>query len=75
MNVSETCSCGASFAAEGDGVVRLLREWRVNHTCNDKPDQSDGVITSSGAQVEQAPIGFAPPWLPGRRDHALEDDE
>ena len=74
MNVNETCSCGASFSAEGDGVVRLLKEWRKTHACPERPAEStEGVFTVSNAQVEQAPMGFAPTMQPGRQDHGLEE--
>lgn len=77
VNVSETCGCGASFTAEGDGVVRLLREWRNNHTCTDRATQDSDVLhVSSNAQVEQV-IGFQMSGLtvPGRVDHALDDGD
>lgn len=74
MNVSETCSCGASFSADGDNVARLLKEWRSSHTCPDKPEPAaEGTFTVSSAQVEQAPIGFAM-MHPGRQDRALDDE-
>ena len=73
MNVAETCSCGASFSAEGDNITRLLKEWRKTHTCPDRPEPStDGVFTVSNAQVEQAPVGFTL-MHPGREDHALDE--
>jgi hypothetical protein len=74
MNVAETCSCGASFAAEGDGVVRLLKEWRKAHPCHEanKESTSELVFSSSSAQVETLPMGFAPTEHPGRQDFGLE---
>lgn len=74
MNVSETCSCGAAFAAEGDGVVRLLKEWRKAHPCHDpKPEPgTEMIFSSSTAQVESLPVGFAPTEHPGRQDFSLE---
>jgi hypothetical protein len=74
VNVSESCSCGAAFSAEGDNVVRLLREWRKDHVCTEKPEPAaEGTFTVSNAQVEQAPVGFAL-MHPGRQDHSLDEE-
>lgn len=75
MTVSETCACGASFSADGDGVARLLKEWRATHTCPDKSTEiTDLVFTESSAQVEQV-LGFQVAGLtvPGRDDPALDE--
>lgn len=75
MNVSESCSCGASFSAEGDNVVRLLREWRKDHQCVEKSEPAGEMYVSAGGQVEQV-LGFQVSGLtvPGRVDHALDDE-
>lgn len=54
MNVSETCSCGATFSAEGDNVIRLLREWRREHVCKapDAPENDVNVMTSADTKTE-----------------------
>lgn len=76
MNVSESCSCGASFSAEGDNVVRLLREWRRDHVCVEKSESAGETFVTANSQVEQV-LGFQMSGLtiPGRQDHALEDDD
>jgi hypothetical protein len=75
MELSETCSCGASFSASGDNVVRLVREWRLRHVCGEKVDQpSEPVITAAETKTEL--IGFqAAGWqieLPEK--HGFEDE-
>lgn len=74
MKLEETCACGASFSAEGDGVMKLWREWKRAHICSEKIQEAgDVILTSGSAQVEQAPLGFAPTELPGRQDWAIDD--
>lgn len=54
MNVAETCSCGATFSAEGDNVIRLLREWRREHVCkpSETPESDAIVFTSNDTKTE-----------------------
>jgi hypothetical protein len=75
MEISETCACGASFSANGDNVVRLVREWRIRHVCNEKVDPPlETVITSAETKTDL--IGFqANGWqidLPEK--HGFEDE-
>lgn len=58
MNVSETCSCGATFSAEGDNVVRLLREWRKEHTCKPVDGAENDATVLTGADTKTETIGF-----------------
>lgn len=56
MRVAETCSCGASFTVDGEDVMRLVREWRRKHICNETTSNSE--VQTSGAAVIENQIGF-----------------
>jgi hypothetical protein len=58
MNVSESCSCGASFSADGDSVIRLLREWRKNHVCKPVEAADNDTLVMTSADTKTEPIGF-----------------
>jgi len=75
MVISETCACGAAFSADGDNVVRLVREWRKTHVCFEpKPDaSSETIFTSASTVIESVPLGFAPAEHPGRKDTGFDE--
>jgi hypothetical protein len=57
MKISEKCSCGARFKADGETAPRLLREWRKQHACPETTPAEELRDVAMSAQVENA-IGF-----------------
>jgi len=33
--IAETCSCGAKFKTDEPEPIKLVRDWRKNHTCQE----------------------------------------
>jgi hypothetical protein len=63
MKVEESCSCGASFKVEGVDAMKLVREWRRKHTCQDPtPDRESSIGTylerTDSSSPGEFPIGF-----------------
>lgn len=62
MKVEESCSCGASFKVEGVDAMKLVREWRRKHTCQDPTPDRESALGSynerSENNAEWFPIGF-----------------
>jgi hypothetical protein len=50
--IAETCSCGAKFKTDEPEPVKLVREWRKNHTCQEQAVELRDIETSSS-------IGFS----------------
>jgi hypothetical protein len=50
--IAETCSCGAKFKTDEPEPIKLVRDWRKNHTCQEQAAELRDYETSST-------IGFA----------------
>ena len=50
--IAETCSCGAKFKTDEPEPVKLVREWRKNHTCQEQATEMRDYETISS-------LGFA----------------
>jgi hypothetical protein len=50
--IAETCSCGAKFKTDEPEPIKLVRDWRKNHTCQEAATELRDYETSST-------IGFA----------------
>jgi hypothetical protein len=50
--IAETCSCGAKFKTDEPEPVKLVREWRKNHNCQEPAQELRDYETTST-------IGFA----------------
>jgi hypothetical protein len=74
MKISETCSCGAQFKADGEQSPRLVREWRRKHPCPPQTATEELRDVAMSAQVENA-IGFRVEGLdvPAREYDPWED--
>jgi hypothetical protein len=66
MSLSETCSCGASFAAERNDELKLLNAWRTSHKCVTHDNGSLAIVDTSNTQladdfrIPELHIGFRP---------------
>jgi hypothetical protein len=45
--IAETCSCGAKFKTDEPDPIKLVRDWRKNHTCQDQTIELRDIETSS----------------------------
>jgi hypothetical protein len=50
--IAETCSCGAKFKTDEPDPLKLVREWRKNHTCQEQASELRDYETISS-------LGFA----------------
>jgi hypothetical protein len=50
--IAETCSCGAKFKTDEPDPLKLVKDWRKNHTCQEQPSEMRDYETSSS-------LGFA----------------
>ena len=72
--ISEKCSCGASFKANGDEALKLYRAWVKRHTCPDAPFEIHRDTDSTST------IGFSGDYtgtgldLPARVTDPFDDD-
>jgi len=73
LQVSETCSCGASLEISGsiDLVLRQVKMWRKTHTCL-KPDLDD--TPTSGVADTTILMGFQPGEMPAKEYDPWEDE-
>lgn len=66
MSISETCSCGASFAAERNDELKLLNAWRTSHKCITHDNGNLAIVDTSNTQIAddfripELHIGFRP---------------
>ncbi len=66
MSLSETCSCGASFAAERNDELKLLNAWRTSHKCVTHDSGTLAIVDTSNTQladdfrIPELHIGFRP---------------
>lgn len=66
MSISETCSCGATFAAERNDELKLLNEWRTNHRCATPEHGSLAIMDTAQTtlaedyHIPELHIGFRP---------------
>jgi hypothetical protein len=72
--IAETCSCGAKFKTDEPEPIKLVRDWRKNHTCQEQATELRDIETSSS-------IGFSADYkgtgldIPGKKYDPWEDDE
>jgi hypothetical protein len=45
--ISETCACGAKFKTDEPDPIKLVRDWRKQHTCPDATPEHRDIETSS----------------------------
>jgi hypothetical protein len=69
--IAETCSCGAKIKTDDAQAIKLVREWRRKHTCNDNTDITD--TPTSGLADTQIAIGFQPGELPAKIYDPFDD--
>lgn len=70
--IMERCSCGSQFKSDEPNAVKLWREWRRKHACQES-DLEIQATTSGLADTAIQPIGFAPFMELGRQDPALDE--
>jgi hypothetical protein len=70
--IAETCSCGAKFRTDEPEPLKLVREWRRKHTCQEQ-DIAD--TPTSGLADTQLAMGFQPGEMPAKKHDPWEDDE
>lgn len=61
--IHESCSCGASIKTDEAEAVKLVRDWRKNHTC--QGIALDDTPTSGLAETQLA-LGFQAGELPAK---------
>jgi hypothetical protein len=54
--IAETCSCGAKFKTDDALAIKLVREWRRKHVCQEQASETRDYETTST-------IGFAADYL------------
>ena len=72
--IAETCSCGAKFKTDEPQPLKLVREWRRKHTCQESADELRDIETTST-------IGFSADYkgtgldIPAKEYDPWGDDE
>ena len=72
--IAESCSCGAKFKTDEPNPIKLVREWRKKHTCQEGAVEMRDIETSST-------IGFSADYrgtgldLPAKDYTPFDDDE
>jgi hypothetical protein len=64
--ISEKCSCGARFKTDEPEAIKLVRDWRKNHTCQNDEVEIDFSPTH-GLSDNQIAFGFQPGELPAKK--------
>jgi hypothetical protein len=65
--IAETCSCGAKIKTDDAQAIKLVREWRRKHTCNDNSDSIETVEAVNGGVSETTiALGFQPGEMPAK---------
>ena len=67
----ERCSCGAEFETDHPGGMRLIREWRREHTCTEPV--IDPSFVSAEAKSEIAPDNITPELHIGFRSDPYDE--
>jgi hypothetical protein len=72
--IAETCSCGAKFKTDDAQAIKLVREWRRKHTCNDNSDSIETVEAVNGGVSETTiALGFQPGEMPAKIYDPFDD--
>jgi hypothetical protein len=72
--IAESCSCGAKFKTDEPNPIKLVREWRKKHTCQEGAVEMRDIETTST-------IGFSADYrgtgldLPAKEYTPFDDDE
>jgi hypothetical protein len=69
--IHERCSCGASIKTDEAQAVKLVREWRKSHTCQEGPDEETPI---SGSAETQIALGFQAGEMPAKEYDPWGDD-
>jgi hypothetical protein len=70
--IAETCSCGAKFKTDEPDPLKLVKDWRKNHTCQEQPTEMRDYETISS-------VGFAADYtgtgldVPGKKYDPWDD--
>jgi hypothetical protein len=70
--ISERCSCGAMIKTDEKDAIRLVREWRRKHICQQFAEQDNS--PTHGTSETQIALGFQPGELPARSTDPWEDE-
>ena len=70
--INEQCSCGAAFKTDEPAAIKLVREWRRKHPCQEQ-DTAD--TPTSGLADTQLAMGFQPGEMPAKKHDPWEDDD
>jgi hypothetical protein len=68
--IHERCSCGASIKTDEAQAIKLVRDWRKNHTC--QAVDNDEVATSGSAETQVA-LGFQAGEMPAKEYDPWDD--
>ena len=72
--IAESCSCGAKIKTDDAQAIKLVREWRRKHTCNDNSDSIDTVEAVNGGVSETTiALGFQPGEMPAKIYDPFDD--
>ena len=69
--IHERCSCGASIKTDEAQAIKLVRDWRKNHTCQDVPSDEAPI---SGSAETQIAVGFQAVEMPAKEYDPWDDD-
>lgn len=70
--ISEKCSCGASFKTDEKEPIKLVRDWRKNHHCQNQEFEGD-LSPTHGVSDNQIALGFQPGELPAKEYDPWDD--
>ena len=72
--IAESCSCGAKIKTDDAQAIKLVREWRRKHTCNDNSDSIETVEAVNGGVSETTiALGFQPGEMPAKIYDPFDD--
>lgn len=70
--ISEKCSCGAKFETDEPEPIKLVRDWRKNHTCQSEVEID--LSPTHGLSENQLAIGFQPGEMPAKKYDPWDDE-
>jgi hypothetical protein len=70
--IAETCSCGAKFKTDEPDPLKLVKDWRKNHTCQEQPTEMRDyeTIASVGFAADYTGTGLD---VPGKKYDPWDD--
>lgn len=68
--IRERCSCGASFRTDEADAVKLVRDWRKNHSCQTVDTEE---APTSGSAETQVALGFQAGEMPAKEYDPWDD--